>query len=137
MSQPSSGLPRPVWKWLLGMDLPISVSNPRRDFQSGENIGYILNYYYSRNPDQVAAGYIEMKFMNRGTSYKSVESNWQLIKRFLSREENSNIPIPNEEIEGTIHAKPGCVEILLIRLFQIFTGTSIKTLKNEYNIDFT
>ena len=79
----------------------------------------------------------------------------------LARPENDSIELPSEEIEGTIHAKPGSgltskvfiffnyhknylksfefcvVEILLIRLFQIFTATPVKTLKGEYNVDFT
>ena len=79
-----SGLPREVWRWLLGLDLPIAITNPRRDFQNGENIATILNHYCGRNQtDRKAASKIEISFFNRGTSLKSLEGNWALIQNFL------------------------------------------------------
>ena len=81
-----SGLPREVWRWLLGLDLPIAITNPRRDFQNGENIATILNYYCGRNQtDRKAASKIEITFFNRGTSLKSLEGNWALIQNFLGK----------------------------------------------------
>jgi len=149
-----SGLPREVWRWLLGLDLPISITNPRRDFQNGENIATILNHYCGRNQtDRKAASKIEISFFNRGTSLKSLEGNWALIQNFLGewtdhydlnfhvifldRPENQGIDMPRDEIEGTIHAKPGCVELLVIRMYQMFTGNPVKTIKGEYSHNFT
>ena len=81
-----SGLPREVWRWLLGLDLPIAITNPRRDFQNGENIATILNYYCGRNQtDRKSASKIEISFFNRGTSLKSLEGNWALIQNFLGK----------------------------------------------------
>lgn len=81
-----SGLPREVWRWLLGLDLPIAVTNPRRDFQNGENIATILNHYCGRNQvDRKSASKIEISFFNRGTSLKSLEANWDLIRNFLGK----------------------------------------------------
>jgi len=45
--------------------------------------------------------------------------------------------MPRDEIEGTIHAKPGCVELLVIRMYQMFTGNPVKTIKGEYSHNFT
>merc|ERR1712147_224789 len=36
-----------------------------------------------------------------------------------------------------MHAKPGSAEVLMIRMYQIFTGNQIKTLRGEYSLDFT
>lgn len=133
-----SGLPREVWRWLLGLNLPIPVTNPRRDFQNGENIATILNHYCGRNQtDRKSASKIEISFFNRGTSLKSLEANWDLVRNFLDRPENQGIDMPRDEIEGTIHAKPGCVELLVIRMYQMFTGNPVKTIKGEYSHNFT
>ena len=37
----------------------------------------------------------------------------------------------------SVHAKPGSAEVLMIRMYQIFTGNQIKTLRGEYSLDFT
>lgn len=86
-----SGLPREVWKWLLALDLPrpgefqlfltsrkkcflnicfnvILVTNVRRDFQSGENIAFILHSYYDKS--QEPAGLIDLKQLNNGASFR-------------------------------------------------------------------
>ena len=55
----------------------------------------------------------------------------------VGRPENRDIILPSEEIEGTMHAKPGSAEVLMIRMYQIFTGNQIKTLRGEYSLDFT
>ena len=153
VSNTRSGLPREVWRWLLGLNLPIPVTNPRRDFQNGENIATILNHYCGRNQtDRKSASKIEISFFNRGTSLKSLEANWDLVRNFLGRHfeieifdknyfsdrpENQGIDMPRDEIEGTIHAKPGCVELLVIRMYQMFTGNPVKTIKGEYSHNFT
>ncbi|CAG5095787.1 Oidioi.mRNA.OKI2018_I69.XSR.g14336.t1.cds [Oikopleura dioica] len=129
-----SGLPRDVWKWIFSLDLPRPVKNVRRDFQNGELIGYILNHYYCRN--EPVLGWIEISQMNQGTSFNSMNANWDLVRRFLARPENSDLVISKEEIDGIVHAKPGAIELVLIGMFQFFTGKEQKTLVGEYNFDF-
>ena len=77
-----------------------------------------------------------MSQMNQGTSFKSMDANWDLVRRFLARPENSDLVISKEEIDGILHAKPGAVELVLIGMFQFFTGKEQKTLVGEYNFDF-
>ena len=46
-----------------------SVTNVRRDFQSGENIAYILYTYYDRTQDP--AGLIDLNQLNNGASFRT------------------------------------------------------------------
>lgn len=102
--------------------------------QNGELIGFILNHYYCGN--KPVLGWIEMSQMNQGTSFKSMDANWDLVRRFLARPENSDLVISKEEIDGILHAKPGAVELVIIGMCQFFTGKEQKTLVGEYNFDF-
>ena len=77
-----------------------------------------------------------MSHMNQGTSFKSMDANWDLVRRFLARPENSDLVISKEEIDGILHAKPGAVELVIIGMCQFFTGKEQKTLVGEYNFDF-
>ena len=108
------------------------MSNLRRDFQTGENLGHILNHYFRGH-----TGAIPLEQFNRGTSFRSRDSNWALIRKFLARAENNNLIIPAEELNGTLHGKPGAAEVIIMRFYQYFTGSRIKTLVGEYNFDFT
>lgn len=113
----------------------IIVTNIKRDFQSGENVAFILNYYYSDNVP--IAGSIDMKQLNRGTSFRMRDSNWALIRKFLTRPDNNNLIIPTEELNGIIHGKPGAAEVVIMRLYQYFSGNRIKTLTGEYEFNFS
>ncbi|CBY09407.1 unnamed protein product [Oikopleura dioica] len=77
-----------------------------------------------------------MSQMNQGTSFNSMNANWDLVRNFLARPENSDLVISKDEIDGILHAKPGAVELVLIGMFQFFTGKELKTLVGEYNFDF-
>ena len=113
------------------------MANVRRDFQSGENIACILNLHYIAAHGATPAGFIDLKQLNGGTSFQMRDSNWALIRKFLSRPENSYIVIPSDELNGVIHGKAGAAEVVVMRLYQYFTGHRIKTLVGEYNFDFT
>ena len=78
-----------------------------------------------------------MKQLNRGTSFRLREANWALIRRFLTRSENVNLIIPSDEINGVIHGKVGAAEVVLMRIYQYFTGNRIKTLIGEYDFNFS
>ena len=44
------------------------MTNVRRDFQSGENIAFILHSYYDKS--QEPAGLIDLKQLNNGASFR-------------------------------------------------------------------
>lgn len=51
--------------------------------QNGENCAYILYHYCALANEGKVIG-LDLSFMNRGTSFKSLDSNWSMIRRFLS-----------------------------------------------------
>ena len=57
-------------------------------------------------------------------------------EKFIVSLQNSDLVISKDEIDGIVHAKPGAIELVLIGMFQFFTGKEQKTLVGEYNFDF-
>jgi len=119
-------LPREVLKWLQSLDLSLPVRNRRRDFSNGYLIAEIFSWYYPQE--------IQMHSFDNGTSIETKTGNWSIIKRFFQRQE---YVIPKEEIEGTIHCKPGASQLLVQRIYAILTNRKISTLPDEDEIDFS
>jgi len=107
-------LPREVYKWLQSLDLTYPVRNTRRDFSNGYLIAEIFSCYYPQE--------IHMHSFDNGTSIETKTGNWSIIQRFFQCQE---FGIPREEIEGTIHCKPGAASLLIQKIFTIITNRTL------------
>jgi len=119
-------LPREVLKWLQSLDLTHPVRNTRRDFSNGYLIAEIFSWYYPQE--------IQMHSFDNGTSIETKLGNWSIIQRFFQRQE---FEIPREEIEGTIHCKPGAASLLIQRIYTVLTNRRIPTLPKKGEVDFS
>lgn len=113
-------------KWLQGLDLSLPVRNTRRDFSNGYLVAEIFSWYYPQE--------IQMHSFDNGTSIETKTGNWSIIKRFFQRQE---FLIPKEEIEGTIHCKPGAALLLVQRIYAILTNRKVATLPADGATDFS
>jgi len=118
-------LPREVYKWLQSLALTHPVRNTRRDFSNGYLIAEIFSCYYPQE--------IQMHSFDNGTSIETKTGNWPIIQRFFQRQE---FGIPCEEIEGTIHCKPGAAALLIQRIYTIITDRRLPTLVDG-TVDFS
>jgi len=119
-------LPREVYKWLQSLGLTHPVRNTRRDFSNGYLIAEIFSCYYPQE--------IQMHSFDNGTSIDTKTGNWSIIQRFFQRQE---FGIPREEIEGTIHCKPGAASLLIQRIYTIITNRALPTLNGDLVVDFS
>lgn len=118
-------LPREVYKWLQSLALTHPVRNTRRDFSNGYLIAEIFSCYYPQE--------IQMHSFDNGTSIETKTGNWSIIQRFFQRQD---FGIPKEEVEGTIHCKPGAASLLIQRIYTIITNRTLPTLA-ENAVDFS
>eukprot|EP00794_Sanderia_malayensis_P007212 gene7212-8020_t len=121
-----SGLPREVLKWIQSLDLTRPVKNTRRDFSNGYLIAEIFSWYYPQE--------IQMHSFDNGMSIETKMGNWSIIQRFFQRAE---FDIPQDEVQGTIHCKPGAAILLIQRIYTILTNRIIKAPGVEELTDFT
>lgn len=75
-----------------------------------------------------------MHSFDNGTSIDTKTGNWSIIQRFFQRQE---FGIPREEIEGTIHCKPGAASLLVQRIYTIITNRTLPTLNADVVVDFS
>ncbi|XP_072040938.1 spermatogenesis-associated protein 4-like [Amphiura filiformis] len=121
-----TSLPRDVFKWLQSLDLTFPIRNVRRDFSNGYLVAEIFSWYYPQD--------IQMHSYDNCNGLPGKVGNWSQLKTFFKRR---SIDIPQELVEGTIHAKPDAAELLVQFLYTKLTNRKIKRLALDHEIDFT
>lgn len=81
-----------------------------RDFSNGYLVAEILSWYHPQD--------IQMHSYTNGTSISTKLGNWQQLERIFSKH---GLCFPQEEIEGTVHCKPGAATSLITRLYTLLT----------------
>lgn len=81
-----------------------------RDFSNGYLVAEILSWYHPQD--------IQMHSYTNGTSIGTKLGNWQQLERVFCKHQLCFLP---EEIEGTVHCKPGAAASLVTRLYTLLT----------------
>ena len=81
-----------------------------RDFSNGYLVAEIMSWYHPQD--------IQMHSYTNGTSISTKLGNWQQLERIFFKH---GLCFPQEEIEGTVHCKPGAATSLVTRLYTQLT----------------
>ena len=109
-------LPRELHLWLQGLDLPLPIKQPRRDFSNGYLIAQLLHRY---RPDA-----IDLHHYRTGSSLDHRLSNWAVLERAMVK---LGLSVPRAQIDALLHAQPNAHTVLLSSLYAQLTGKAVRT----------
>jgi len=70
-------LPREILKWVHGLDLSYSITNPSRDLDNGFLIAEIFTRYYPSK--------IQMFSLENSHNFEFRKNNWLIIEKFIKK----------------------------------------------------
>ncbi|MEW5318690.1 MAG: hypothetical protein WDW38_009891 [Sanguina aurantia] len=112
----SSGPPREVLRWILGLDLSYTVKNIRRDFANGFLFAEILSRYY---PSDIA-----MHSYDNVASVERKKKNWALLGRFFKK---NNVAVDQSQVEAAMMGEGEAACEVLTAIHDLITSSGTPT----------
>ena len=103
-------LPREILKWIHGLDLSYSITNPARDLDNGFLLAEILTRYYPSK--------IQMFSLENSHNYDFRKNNWSIIESFLKKQE---LELKEVDYERLVQGDRSKLREFVVQVFEILT----------------
>ena len=103
-------LPREILKWIQGLDLSYSITNPARDLDNGFLLAEIFTRYYPSK--------IQMFSLENSHNYDFRRNNWLMIQSFMKKQE---LEIKDVDYDKLVQGDRAKLREFVVQTYEILT----------------